>query len=316
MPVDTALDAVRRYIDPEQPAVVEFAGGEPFLAFPNLKQVVESFEDEYPLLRFAIQTNAAIFDRQMWQFLIEKQIGIGISLDGVPKRNDVHRGFGAKVVRTLLHLDTCGVGVNITAVLTRDSIVHMEEFLLLCGSIGSVRTINLDVLRPGEHPSVLPPTEKQIIEMVEKLFEVLPYVNQDRFPPLRIREIEQVKSAPSFGPARPFCYAGDGKALAVTPAGELYPCPSFAGIPQYLLGSIGNERFSPLRQLYFSDILPKECTECEVRFVCRGGCPSRRVAFHGRPDLISGPECVLYREIYKKVCSGMNEERMSMEKTL
>jgi radical SAM protein with 4Fe4S-binding SPASM domain len=47
--------------------------------------------------------------------------------------------------------------------------------------------------------------------------------------------------------------------------------------------------------------LPPACAACEVRFVCRGGCPSRRIATQGDPRRPYDLECLLRQELYRSV---------------
>ena len=66
--------------------------------------------------------------------------------------------------------------------------------------------------------------------------------------------------------------------------GDLYACDHFVE-PRYLMGNI---REAPLLETVDSgaqrrfgaakwDILPRYCRECEVRFICNGGCPKNRI---------------------------------------
>jgi uncharacterized protein len=80
-----------------------------------------------------------------------------------------------------------------------------------------------------------------------------------------------------------------GLALALEHNGDLYSCDHFVE-PGYLLGNI---LVTPLIELVASEqqrkfgldkqaTLPRYCRECEVRFVCHGGCPRNR--FIRTPD--------------------------------
>ena len=301
MDFEIAERAIRRYIDPTCEGTVEFAGGEPFLAFPLIKRIIESTEQQFPNLRFAVQTNGTIREKDIWFYLLSKNVGIGLSLDGTPMVNDRHRGRGKMVLENLSMLGCHGAGINITTVLKKDNISEMEEFLLLCGGFSAVRTINLDIVRPGKAGSTIVPKEEQVSEMVEKMFQALEFINRRRFPPLRIREIEQIRSRMEGNGAVPRCEAGAKKALAVTPKGRLFPCASLVGDERFYLGTLGNESFDKYNALGFTTALPEGCASCTIRFLCGGGCPSRRIAYRGRGDKKASPECMLYREIYKRL---------------
>jgi uncharacterized protein len=75
-----------------------------------------------------------------------------------------------------------------------------------------------------------------------------------------------------------------GNALAMEHNGDLFSCDHFVE-PNYRLGNIMEiplvEMVSSERQRQFGldkrDTLPRYCQECEVRFVCNGGCPKDRI---------------------------------------
>ena len=75
-----------------------------------------------------------------------------------------------------------------------------------------------------------------------------------------------------------------GTALALEHNGDLYACDHYVE-PNHLLGNIMETplvdlaRSSKQRQfgLAKKGALPAQCQECDVRFVCHGGCPKNRV---------------------------------------
>lgn len=80
-----------------------------------------------------------------------------------------------------------------------------------------------------------------------------------------------------------------GSALAMEHNGDMYSCDHFVE-PDYLLGNIGRSSMSELvaseAQKKFGEekleTLPKYCIDCDVRYVCNGGCPKDR--FISAPD--------------------------------
>ena len=75
-----------------------------------------------------------------------------------------------------------------------------------------------------------------------------------------------------------------GGALALEHNGDLFSCDHFVE-PRHRLGNVAE---TPLAELVSSpqqrqfglnkrDTLPRYCRECEVRFICNGGCPKDRI---------------------------------------
>jgi uncharacterized protein len=85
-----------------------------------------------------------------------------------------------------------------------------------------------------------------------------------------------------------------GGALALEHSGDLYSCDHFVE-PAYHLGNVTTTPLAELvnsaRQREFGenkrDTLPRQCRDCEVRFMCNGGCPKDRilVTADGEPGL-------------------------------
>jgi uncharacterized protein len=284
---------------------IELAGGEPLLNWDVLVETVDYAEAAYPRARIALQTNGLLLDAPKIAFLAEHGVGLAVSLDGVAAVNDRQRGGTKRVLRALKLLSDHGVGVNVTAVLTRESITRIPELLLLCSGLSCVRVVNLDIVRPlGREGWGMVPDKAQIKTTVAALPEVLAAINARRFPPLKVREFEKAYRQPDDGAERPYCHAAQGLAAAVTPEGELYPCASLVGVEGYRAGTVW--RPEPARLALLADAsgmrpYPQACMTCELRAICRGGCPSRRVAYRGSAAERCVPECALYREIYRTV---------------
>ena len=74
-----------------------------------------------------------------------------------------------------------------------------------------------------------------------------------------------------------------GDAMAIEHNGDLYSCDHFV-FPEYHLGNVGDTPIeemvdSPFQRKFGADkrdTLPQYCRDCEVRFVCNGGCPKDR----------------------------------------
>jgi len=75
-----------------------------------------------------------------------------------------------------------------------------------------------------------------------------------------------------------------GGAVALEHNGDLFSCDHFVE-PRYRLGNVAEKPLAELvgspQQRQFGlnkrDTLPRYCRECEVRFICNGGCPKDRI---------------------------------------
>jgi uncharacterized protein len=312
-----AIDLCR----PKGRLTVELAGGEPLTAFDLVKEIVGRAGRRKPPPRLALQTNGLLLDKAKLGFLRDNGVGLGLSLDGPPKVHDLLRGRGEETIRALNLLDQADLGVNITTVVTSQNVDSLPEFLLFCAGHRSVRTINLDLVRDigrargrargrvggkagggaGDRDGGgdLSPRPEQIQEMAPRLVKTLAFIQARRFPPLKVREVDQVRRRRGLAEVRPYCLAAAGATAAVDPAGRLWPCASLTDWPELAAGTVWEPEPDKLAAVHSLWRLPPGCAGCPVRVICRGGCPARRLAETGRADGRSRTECLFRRELYQ-----------------
>jgi len=283
--------------------LVELAGGEPLLNFELIRFLLKKYGGRF---RFALQTNGLLLDAPKLDFLVEHGVGMGLSLDGPPGVNDRTRGSSGGALRALELADRQGVGVNLTVVLSRHNVESIPELILLCARYRAVRVINLDLIRAlgraGE--TELQPTAGQIAAMVPVMLTALAFVNQRRFPPLKVREVEQTLGRDP-GEYQPYCLAARGRAAVVSPGGEMHPCACLAGSGDFAAGTVWEPDTKALASLDDSQGLDPVCLDCPILGVCRGGCPSRRVSFNATRAQRAELECVLRRTLYSELVGPM-----------
>jgi uncharacterized protein len=103
-----------------------------------------------------------------------------------------------------------------------------------------------------------------------------------------------------------------GSALAMEHNGDLYSCDHYV-YPKYRLGNLMNQSLGGMagspEQFKFgndkSDLLPRFCRECEVRFACNGECPKHR--FIKTPDGEEGLNylCPAYKKFFNHIDGPM-----------
>jgi len=104
-----------------------------------------------------------------------------------------------------------------------------------------------------------------------------------------------------------------GLALAMEHNGDVFSCDHYVE-PDYKLGNIMDVPLSEIvvmdEQIKFGqdkrDTLPQYCLDCEVKFVCNGGCPKNRFISTpaGEPGL--NYLCAGYRAFFNHVRPTMN----------
>jgi len=82
-----AVDFLMEHSVSEEKPHVGFYGGEPFLEFDLMKEVVSYIENKYPdrEYRFNLTTNMTLLNDEMIDFIVEKGISLTMSIDGPEK---------------------------------------------------------------------------------------------------------------------------------------------------------------------------------------------------------------------------------------
>jgi uncharacterized protein len=300
---EVARKAVDRFVSHGHRMVVQLTGGEPLLRPDYIEPLVAYTREKNPRAAFSLQTNATLLDESEINNIRDLGLGLAISMDGIPEVNDRQRGGSRKVVHALSLLEKVNTPVNVTAVLTRNNVEKIPDFLLFLSNFSVVRVLNLDILRTFKSKNdekILPPAPDQLTRLAEKLPAALDFINRRRFPPLVVREISRIENwVGSEGDC--YCEAAAGRAVAVNPAGHLYPCASLIGIDGYQMGSI----MDPVIQRYGKWVdhqkLNRRCRDCELMPICRGRCPSRRISYQDYSPEYTDLDCHFNRQLYQKV---------------
>ncbi|NTV11828.1 MAG: SPASM domain-containing protein, partial [Zoogloea sp.] len=99
--------------------------------------------------------------------------------------------------------------------------------------------------------------------------------------PLVARDLYRVAAHHLEGDQRHYpCLAGQG-ILAVSPAGDVYPCDHFVGLSAFRMGNVHDDDFPGERFLRVSERMEwnlvearPRCTNCRIRHLCGGECPA------------------------------------------
>jgi uncharacterized protein len=304
----------------EPEIAIAWQGGEPTLMgldfFRRSVEIANSYLRPGQHAVYTIQTNGTLLDEEWAAFFCEHSFLVGISIDGPRRLHDAYRvdkgGKGSfdRVIRGLDYLRDGGVEWNVLTTVHAANGDHgraVYRFLRdECGAqfIQFIPIIERDggsappaewtswrdrplYLQEGTAPSERSVTASQYGRFLIDVFEE--WVRHD------VGEVYvqmfDVTLANWMGEPPGLCVHSEtcGSALALEHTGDLYSCDHFVE-PTYKLGNIKMTHMldmisSPQQQRFGldkRDTLPRFCLECDVRFVCHGGCPKDR--FIETPD--------------------------------
>lgn len=328
---DLLEDFTLQYIKAQNVPEVIFTwqGGEPLLMGLEFFQRAVELQRKYCLpgmqIHNSLQTNGIPIDKDWCHFFRENGFLLGVSLDGPADRHDAYRrdkSGGAtfeKVMAGISLLEEYWVDFNILTCIHAANAEHpLEVYRFLRDDIGAkhiqfipvVECDNATGYQEGNRVTDRSVNGKQYGDFLITIFDE--WVQRDVGHVFV--QMFDVALAGWVGERPGLCLFDEvcGTALVMEHNGDLYSCDHFVE-PEHLLGNI---RKSPLSKLVNSakqrkfgsdkrDALPGCCLNCEMRFICNGGCPKNR--FIKTPEGESGLNflCEGYKAFFRHVDPAM-----------
>lgn len=250
------------------------AGGEPLLNFDLVKSICEYIKENNLKIKISMQTNGTLIDENIAKEIKKYNIGIGISIDGMPEVNELTRQKSNEVINGIGILNKFNIPIYINAVVSNLNVDHLYTLSQLCLYFENIKGIGLDLLRESKDSLVKKADLNKIKNSIITLYEKVKVIENLTGRKILIREIEdcKIRIEKSYYSCN-YCYATKAQAAVVIPNGDMYMCSSLVGNSKYYLGNI-NKEFE-LRNLESS--IYKECKLCKYFKVCKKICPSRGI---------------------------------------
>ena len=293
---------MRQYIEAQQIPEVTIAwqGGEPTLMgldfFRRSVELVKRYQKSGTNVQYSIQTNGTLLDDVWCAFFQEHNFLVGISFDGPPRLHNAYRvDKGGKpsfdrVMRGLEFLKKHSVDFNILCTVhaaNGDYPLEVYRFFrddLAAQFVQFIAIVERDNETGYQQGNVVTDrsvSAEQYGKFLIGIFDewVRRDVGQVFVQIFDVALAAWVGEPPALCIFSPTC----GSAMALEHTGDLYSCDHFVE-PDYFLGDILDTPMTELvgseKQRKFGqdklDTLPQYCLDCEVRFICHGGCPKNR----------------------------------------
>jgi uncharacterized protein len=311
---DAVLDSfIQQYIEAQHVPEVTFGwqGGEPLLMGIDFFERAIALQEQYkrPGMRIinTLQTNGTLVDEAWGAFFKAHNFLIGLSLDGPQAMHDAYRRDKGdaptweRVMRARDIFQKHDVEYNILCTVHQANADHpVEVYRFFRDEVGAqfvqfipiVRRDNETGHQEGETLTAHSVTPQQYGDFLIGVFDEWVHHDVGQV----YVQLFDVALAAWMGQRSGLCVFEPtcGLGLAMEHNGDLFACDHFVE-PRYRLGNIME---TPLVELVASeaqrkfgldkrDTLPQQCRDCEVRFICNGGCPKNRIAVtpDGEPGL-------------------------------
>ena len=301
---DTLLeDYTRQHIAAHDVPEVTFAwqGGEPTLMglefFRRAVQLQAKYRKPGTRIVNTIQTNATTFNDEWCRFFHEQQFLVGISLDGPRALHDAYRvdkGGSATFDHVMAGVALAKkhqVEFNVLTTVNAANGDHgLEVYRFLRDEVGTsfiqfipiVERDNATGYQEGNRVTERSVTGGQYGRFLSAIFDEWVRHDVGRV----FVQLFDICLGVWLGEPSALCVFAEtcGGALALEHNGDLFSCDHFVE-PRYRLGNVAQTPLAdlvsspPQRQFGLNkrDTLPRYCRECEVRFICNGGCPKDRI---------------------------------------
>ncbi|MEG2095194.1 MAG: radical SAM protein [Alistipes sp.] len=324
---DDNLDAITSYIINycKKYHIKDFCiqpwGGEPLIAFEKIKRMDDTFKaaDLHPLI--SIETNASLITEDLAKEASERNIRLGISIDGYSEIQNIHRPLmsgapsfdkmrrGVDIISQFDNLKQYGV----VCVLTSRSFPFLADIIEFFGTELKVRCFKLNLIKdnPVMEDAQLCLNDEQIIEAQNILIDKLIDLNQRGFEITELNVQEKlmnllVRSKSNICTSRG-CMGG-AKMIAFDQNGCIYPCD----VTDYKDESIGDVHTGgDLIELvktakkqgrdFFTKKHSDDCDKCPFWFFCKGGCTTAIKYKLGKVEGVDHQECLANLSLYPRL---------------
>ncbi len=291
-----------------------FTGGEPFLRKDIIKLIKEVISEN----QLIILTNASLikdYEEEFKNLDNRKNLLFQVSLEG--PNAEIHesiRGPGSfeSALSGIKKLKELGYKPIISTVLTNKNIDYLAETNKLLYTLGIETHHIIWLHRRGRAVlhNDMNVSADQMKEAMRELEEV------SRITGITVDNYKSMKGQISSRQDTRFdlCHAGY-ETLAIGPEGQVFPCAALVGEERLVCGNVKDQNLeeiwtsSPVINRVRSATLADEpsCRECDLRFLCGGGCLSYKFYNSGK---LSGPDpyCQVYKDMLVDILFNTAEQ--------
>ncbi len=268
---------------------ISFFGGEPFLNFPLMKEVVayakKRGEEAGKEFEFGVTTNASLLDEKKIAFLKENKVMPLVSFDGSKEIQDAQRPFkggrGSYEAIVPKISQVLQVFPDATARATLVGQADPVEVIRALHDVGFSST-HITVASPSlfdmEHECKGKTRNNQGMELMmeadaEELLKNVKSRNTENLKKQKINGLSVTRLGDFLNKQKKYFGCGAGKAfVGVSNVGDVFLCHRFVGMDGYRLGNIFDRDLE--RDVYQESPIKisKKCYTCFARYICGGGC--------------------------------------------
>ena len=299
-----------------------FHGSEPLMLKDEIFESIEEFKDDFI---FGIQTNGTLLTSDDISFIKDRDISIGVSLDGVSEevanktRTDWSgKGYFDKVIKVIEEFADYPK-LNVMVTVTKHNQKRLSEIVDFFHTMG-VCSIMLNPVRcTQEGGRELKPEDESLLKDFISALDRAFYLFERTGRKIVISNFANLISA-ILGPTtrKLMCDispCGGGRCFfALGARGDVFPCSEFIGIEKFNGGNINSSDLEGiLNSRPFKEVTSRKielfypCSKCSIRHFCGAPCPAEVYNMYGNLSHPS-PYCFFYQGLvqyaFRLIASG------------
>ena len=317
----TAKESIEKLLCKNGNVFILFYGGEPFLNFHLMKDVVEYGNRNDLNIKYTTITNGTIMNNTIKEFIYKNFFALQLSLDGPKEINDLQR-YGTvesvhdRALETLGQLKSRVYPLSIKCIITKKSVNNLNiitEYLSSLG-VGSIAFAEASLLPKNSEFYI---SESEYKDCITELSHIL------------VKNLEQLAlgdKTPAIDPlfdilrslttkTRTVNYCSAGREyVAITADGDVYPCHGFVGIDEFKMGNVHEEDFPGESYNNIKNIFNNinvntsiECSSCWARYLCGGGCAVHSYLYNNDLSKPSKRRCIMAKSILEALLPEIAE---------
>ncbi|MEJ2637180.1 MAG: radical SAM protein [Calditrichia bacterium] len=291
-------------------------GGEPLIAFERIKQLHRRLTDGKIRFKITIETNGCLVTPSIARQLNEMDIGVGVSLDGLPEIHDSQRPTAAgkpsfeAVLKGINNLWDAGFRdkLGFVTVLTRNNKDDLNNILDYYVAALDINKFKLNVVKdspnlqdkgiclsPAEYAELQLTLLNKLLDLHRKGYSITEFNIRDKLLNLLIRGKTNICISQG-------CLGGT-KLIGFDQSGNIYPC-DLTDLPEFSLGNIEDGDLilliseSRKTNEFFTRKWSLSCGNCPWWFYCKGGCTSSLKYRRNKIEGVDPFECAANRTLY------------------
>ena len=323
MSPETLRELVQGYLEYSYPqAAFAFQGGEPTLAglefFQSLVELQQMFGRPGQQISNSIQTNGILLNEDWCRLFRDYDFLVGLSLDGPRDVHDAYRlnkggqGTWDQVMSAMRLLQRESVEFNVLAVVSQANVRRAAETYKFFRGLGVqyLQFIPLVEYRADGQAEPFTITGEEYGEFLAELFDVWWPERRE----VRVRHFDNIAEAlAGMMPGACTMHASCDSYAVVEHNGDVFPCDFFVE-RSWKLGNVHADDWRDIAgRIRRHNFAAKkstphvECSVCNYKTLCHGGCPSNRHARQGRFEDLD-PMCAGYKRIYAKAIEPLTAD--------